>query len=74
MSWLSFGLALLGLAKGILGYLLRRNTADAATAKLVLEGLRAIDERVANAEAARTAAERDFDAHGLRDDDPHLRD
>ncbi len=78
MSWLSLGLALLGLAKAILGYLAGRNSADAATAKLILDGLRAIDERVAKAEAARAAAVRDFDrdlnSGGLRDDDPYRRD
>ena len=74
MSWLSLGVALLGLAKAIFAFLQNRNSADAATAKIILEGLRTIDARMAKADAALGDAQRDFDAHGLPGDDPNLRD
>ena len=74
MSWLSVGVALLGLAKAIFEWIDQRNAGDAAKAKLILAGLRAIDDRMAKADAARSRAERDFDAGGLPDDDPNLRD
>ena len=74
MSWLSLGVALLGLAKAIFAFLQDRNSADAATAKIILQGLRAIDERLAKADAARSDAEHDFDAHGLPGDDQNRRD
>jgi hypothetical protein len=74
VSWLSLGVALLGLAKAIFAFIQDRNSADAATAKIILEGLRTIDARMAKADAARGSAQRDFDARGLPSDDPNLRD
>jgi hypothetical protein len=74
VSWLSLGIALIGFARAIFTAIESRNTADAATAKLILQGLRAIDERMAKADAARASAQSDFDARGLPGDDPNLRD
>lgn len=74
MSWLGLLKVVLGFASALTGYLRDKQLMDAGEAKAIAAQLESSLDAVERARKARNNAVADFDANGVRDDDPNLRD
>jgi hypothetical protein len=74
MSWLALLKAVLGFARTLTSYMNTKKLMDAGEAKAIARQLESSLHAVERARKARTIAVADFDANGVRDDDPNLRD
>ncbi len=74
MDWLALLLASVKLIASFARWLGDKRLIEAGAAQALAAQLEATDALVSKAAAARGAAVADFRAHGVRDDDPNLRD
>lgn len=74
MSWLALLKAVLGFARALTTYLDRKQLMDAGEAKAIARQLESSLNALDRARKARANAVADYDANGVRDEDPNLRD
>lgn len=74
MAWLRILEAVLGFARALASYVERKQLMDAGEAKALASQLESSANVLQRARRARDNAVRDYDANGLREDDPNRRD
>jgi hypothetical protein len=74
MGWIALLKAVLGFASVLAGYLRDKQLIDAGEAKAIVAQLESSLNALDRARKARASAVADYDANGVRDEDPNLRD
>lgn len=74
MGWIALLKAVLGFASALAGYLRDKQLIDAGEAKAIVAQLESSLNALDRARKARANAVADYDANGVRDEDPNLRD
>lgn len=74
MNWLALARLLLSLVLQLIEQAKRSKQIKEGEALAVAKAIKETADAIDKMSGARTAAERDFDEHGVRDDDPNLRD
>lgn len=74
MCWLALLKAVLAFARVLTAYMNNKQLMDAGEAKVIATQLESSLNALQRAKYARKRAVADYDANGVRDDDPNLRD